>query len=92
MIGGNLFSMAFGKILDGHISRSDGSDPPPTTSPDTTIHALCMDGVECYIVSLKLTALACVLALGLAVWAGYEDRKSAEGGKDGYRAVFDDDP
>jgi len=83
--------MAFGKNLDGHTSEK--SDLPPTTSPDTTIHAQCMDGVECYIWSLKLTTWACVLALGLAVWAGYEDWKKSTGGKgdDGYCPVFGND-
>ena len=91
MIGGNLFSMAFGKIIDGHILHSGESDPPPTTSPDTTIHALCMDGAECYILSLKMTTWACVLAFGLAVLAGYEDWRSAQEEKDGYRPVSDND-
>lgn len=91
MIGGNLFSMAFGKNLDGH--SSDDSNLPPTTSPDTTIHALCMEGLECYIWSLRLTTWACVLAFGLAVWAGYKDwKKSKEEEKGGgYRPVFDND-
>lgn len=93
MIGGNLFSMAFGRNLDKHISHSEESDLPPTTSPDTTIHAQCMDGVDCYIWSLKLTTWACVLAFGLAVWAGYRDwKKSTEGEKNGgYLPVFDND-
>ena len=92
LIGGNIFSIAFGRNLDGHSSSAD-SGIPPTTSPDTTIHALCMEGVECYIWSLRLTAWACVLAFGLAVWAGYKDwKKSKDGEKDGgYRPVFDDD-
>jgi len=91
MIGGNLFSMAFGWNLDKH--ASDESDLPPTTSPDTTIHAQCMDGVECYIWSLKLTAWACVLAFGLAVLAGYNDwKKSREGKEDReYSSAPDDD-
>ena len=67
MIGGNIFSVAFGKNIDKHVS--DESDLPPTT-PNTTIHAQCMDGAECYIWSLKLTTWACVFAFGLAVWAG----------------------
>lgn len=89
VIGGNVFSMAFGRNLDGH--SAEEADLPPTTSPDTTIHAQCMDGVNCYIWSLKLSTWACVLALGLAVWAGYEDwKKSKEGEKDvEYRPVFD---
>jgi hypothetical protein len=84
--------MAFGRNLDGHSSPAD-SDLPPTTSPDTTIHAQCMEGVECYIWSLRLTTWACVLAFGLAIWAGYKDwKKSKDGEKDGgYRPVFDSD-
>jgi hypothetical protein len=90
MIGGNIFSMAFGKNLDGH--SSDESTLPPTTSPDTTIHAQCMDGLECYIWSLKLTTWACVLAFGLAVLAGYKDQKKAKEDKDGgYLPVLTDD-
>lgn len=92
MIGGNIFSLAFGRNLDGHTS-SDESNLPPTTSPDTTIHAQCMEGVECYVWSLRLTTCACILALGLAVLAGYKDwKKSEEGVKDGgYRPVSDGD-
>ena len=92
MIGGNLFSLAFGRNLDEH-SSSDESNQPPTTSPDTTIHAQCMEGAECYIWSLRLTTWACVLALGLAVLAGYKDwKKGKEGEKDGgYRPVSDSD-
>lgn len=91
LVGGNIFSMAFGKNLDGH--ASDDSKLPPTTSPDTTIHAQCMEGVECYIWSLKLTTWACVLAFGLAVWAGYKDWKKSEKEEktSGYRPVFGDD-
>jgi len=93
LIGGNLFSMAFGKNLDQHASHPNETEPPPTTSPDTTIHAQCMDGRECYIWSLKLTTWACVLAFGLAVWAGYRDwKKSTEGEKHGeYRPVSGND-
>lgn len=92
MIGGNLFSLAFGRNLDGHTSSGE-SNLPPTTSPDTTIHAQCMEGVECYIWSLRLTTWACVLAFALAVLAGYRDWKdSKEEEKDGgYRPVFDSD-
>lgn len=90
MIGGNIFSMAFGKNLDRH-SSSDESNLPPTTSPDTTIHAQCLEGVECYIWSLRLTTWACLLALALAILAGYKDWKKGkeEEKDDGYRPVFD---
>jgi len=92
IIGGNLFSMAFGRNLDRHTSHSGETGLPPTISPDTPIHARCMDGAECYIWSLKLTTWACVLAFGLAVWAGYRDWKnSIEGEKHGgYRPVSND--
>jgi len=92
LIGGNLFSVAFGWNLDKHTPDSGGSDLPPTTSPDTTVHAQCMDGVECYIWSLELTTWMCVLAFGLAVWAGYRDwKKSARREKDrGYRPILND--
>ena len=93
LIGGNLFSLAFGRNIDKHTSTdSDVLDLPPTTSPHTTVHAQCMDGVECYIWTLKLTTWMCVLAFGLAVWAGYRDwKKSVRGEKDrGYRPILND--
>ena len=92
LIGGNLFSVAFGKNIDNHASRLDKPDLPPTV-PDTTILARCMDGVECYIWSLKLTTWACVLAFGLAVLAGYRDwkgRTEREKRRE-YRPVLDND-
>jgi len=73
VIGSNILSLAFGRILDAHSpSESDGElvharDPPPPP------HARCMEGRDCYVDSLKLTLSACLLALVLAMYAGFRD-------------------
>lgn len=35
----------------------------------------CLDGRDCYVASLYLTLGACVVALGLSVWAGWRDSR-----------------
>ncbi|OSX60721.1 hypothetical protein POSPLADRAFT_1148283 [Postia placenta MAD-698-R-SB12] len=59
MIGSNIFSIAFGRNLDAHA---------PPSSP-------CLEGRTCYADSLKLTIAACCVALGLAVYSGWRDRR-----------------
>lgn len=74
VIGSNILSLAFGRILDAHsLSESDlGSrDLPSTGSPVPR----CMEGRECYVDSLKLTITACLLALVLSVYAGIRDHR-----------------
>jgi len=69
IIGGNLFSIAFGRNLDAHEpATSPISDAPPSISARQ-----CMDGRECYVQSLYLNLLACTIALALSVWAGRRD-------------------
>jgi len=68
VIGGNLFSLAFGRNLDAHTSSAPASSSPSATSQ-------CVQGVECYIASLYLTIGACLLASVLAVWAGLRDKR-----------------
>ncbi|KLO13820.1 MFS general substrate transporter [Schizopora paradoxa] len=75
MIGGNLFSLAFGHNIDNHAS-------PPATSNSTTLvrkadlpsGQQCFDGRECYVSSLYLTIFACSVALVLSFYAGRKDR------------------
>jgi len=74
IVGGNIFSIIFGRNLDAHetpaASRSVLSRAPPTTGPRP--HQ-CLSGRECYVQTLYLNVLACMVALCLAVWAGRRD-------------------
>ncbi|KIJ21221.1 hypothetical protein PAXINDRAFT_165940 [Paxillus involutus ATCC 200175] len=86
LIGGNLFSLMFGRNLDAHASV-----PADTRSMLATriLSSLgprelpsehqCFDGRECYVGSLKVTMVACVVSLGLSVWAGIRDRRKHKG-------------
>lgn len=69
VLGGNLFSIAFGRNLDAH-------EPPAeaTTIPSPLIAATqCLDGRGCYVQTLYVNIWACVIALGLSFWAGRRD-------------------
>ncbi|KIJ21223.1 hypothetical protein PAXINDRAFT_107124 [Paxillus involutus ATCC 200175] len=66
-IGGNFFSLMFGRNLDAHAQLPSEHQ--------------CFDGRECYVDSLKVTMVACVVSLGLSVWAGIRDRQKGKGGK-----------
>ena len=100
MLGGNVFSIAFGRNLDAH-----SDDGPTTTAASLTsflassstlspLSALsstsalpvgarggipdphhCIVGRECYADSLKMTIVACCLALALGIYAGWRDYK-----------------
>jgi len=65
LLGGNLFSFAFGINLDAHT---------PSVSPASG-NAQCVQGVECYISSIRLTIGTTFLALVLAILAGVRDRR-----------------
>jgi hypothetical protein len=66
VLGGNLFSIAFGRNLDAHES------PPATASPSIA-DTRCLDGRGCYVQTLYLNVWACVIALGFSFWAGRRD-------------------
>ncbi|KZP19077.1 hypothetical protein FIBSPDRAFT_1045810 [Athelia psychrophila] len=76
-IGGNLFSIAFGRNLDAHTPSS--SDTPPTAPfLDAAIsEPQCLEGRACYAASLQMTTAACCLALALGIWAAQRDRMKA---------------
>ncbi|KAI0052677.1 MFS general substrate transporter [Auriscalpium vulgare] len=81
VIGGNLFSLAFGRNLDAHnpVDSSDVAMNIAVTPPlgSRSAHE-CIEGRECYIASMNLSISACILALGLAVWAGWRDWKDRQ--------------
>ncbi|KAI0078268.1 MFS general substrate transporter [Panus rudis PR-1116 ss-1] len=80
MIGGNIFSIAFGANLDAHATPP--ASPEHTSLTSSLIQSRaglpsdhqCLDGRVCYVDSLKLTIGACCLALILSVYAGWRDR------------------
>ncbi|KAF8318221.1 MFS general substrate transporter [Clavulina sp. PMI_390] len=82
VLGGNLFSIAFGRNLDKHASQEPMTLlSAPITGlvargglPDATEH-LCYDGVACYVDSLHMTIVASVAALALAGVVVWRDRK-----------------
>jgi hypothetical protein len=85
LLGGNIFSLAFGRNLDAHAS----SELPSTSRPAALLRraglpseARCFEGRDCYIASLHMTIMVCVAALGIALYLGVRDkRKVKEGAK-----------
>lgn len=89
LIGGNVFSLAFGRNLDAHASlpnndntslvsravRSFLSLPPRGGVPS---EHLCLAGKKCYDASVKMSSAATALALALSVWAVVRDRRKAQ--------------
>ncbi len=67
VLGGNLFSIAFGRNLDAHEPPLEATAVP---SPSNT---QCLDGRGCYVQTLYLSIWACVIALGISFWAGRRD-------------------
>lgn len=81
VLGGNLFSLAFGRNLDRH-----ASGPATLMSakqlgigvrgglPDAAEH-MCFEGLECYKSSLKMTIVASFAGLVLSIWATWRDKR-----------------
>ncbi|KAJ7250422.1 major facilitator superfamily domain-containing protein [Mycena rebaudengoi] len=70
MVGGNLFSIAFGRNLDAH-------EPPQESTADvlaSTAHQ-CLEGRSCYVATLGLTATACFCAILLSMLAAWRERQ-----------------
>ncbi|KIY63648.1 MFS general substrate transporter [Cylindrobasidium torrendii FP15055 ss-10] len=63
VIGGNLFSLAFGRNLDAHQPSAE------------SLVKYCMEGKFCYVESLYLTMGGCATALLLSVYASWRERK-----------------
>ncbi|OSD01957.1 MFS general substrate transporter [Trametes coccinea BRFM310] len=81
MLGGNIFSIAFGRNVDAHDTGDDAS--PAATSAFSGIRTRaglpsshhCLQGRECYVDSIKMTIVACCIALVLGIYAGWRDLK-----------------
>ncbi|THH01153.1 hypothetical protein EW145_g6962 [Phellinidium pouzarii] len=88
MIGGNLFSLAFGRNLDAH-------NPPVGgvlhTRAGLPAGQQCFAGRDCYVSSLYLTLCACVLGFGLSLYAAWKDRKRMTIKSSDYEVLWEED-
>lgn len=81
MLGGNIFSIAFGRNLDAHSVTVTDTAPPATLNSSLSSRNVgpselqCLDGRNCYVASLYMTTAACCLALALSLWAGWKDQQ-----------------
>ncbi|EGN92319.1 hypothetical protein SERLA73DRAFT_191271 [Serpula lacrymans var. lacrymans S7.3] len=78
LVGGNLFSLAFGRNLDAHAPHDTlTSRVASIVRRELPSDHQCFDGRDCYVTSLNMTVAACLFALILSVWAGWRDRQKA---------------
>ncbi|KAG6332576.1 hypothetical protein ID866_6511 [Astraeus odoratus] len=88
-LGGNLFSVMFGAILDAHAPKASLYLYTYARRAATAVHELvqggasaerqCLAGRECYVLSLQITLGACIVALALSTWAGIRDGRRIRG-------------
>ncbi|KAG9309730.1 major facilitator superfamily domain-containing protein [Chiua virens] len=84
VMGGNLFSLMFGYNLDTHVPAKDANSSLALrtwsglsdilVSRELPSEHQCFDGKACYMGSLQVTLVACIISLGLSWWAGIRDR------------------
>ncbi|KAJ7476891.1 major facilitator superfamily domain-containing protein [Mycena galericulata] len=65
LVGGNIFSIAFGRNLDAH---------KPGESTRAMAHQ-CLEGRSCYVATLGLTGTACFTAILLSALAAWRERR-----------------
>jgi len=82
-IAGTIFGLAFGYNVDSHISHGDtaglasrmvpglGRLAPSFRALPSSTAGQCLEGRFCYGESLRLTTAACMMALGLSVYAAW---------------------
>ncbi|KAJ7775723.1 major facilitator superfamily domain-containing protein [Mycena maculata] len=71
MVGGNLFSIAFGRNLDAH-------EPRESTAAAVAVRAAahqCLEGRSCYVATLGLTGTTCFAAILLSALAAWRERR-----------------
>ncbi|KAH7927046.1 MFS general substrate transporter [Leucogyrophana mollusca] len=73
LVGGNLFSLMFGRNLDAHAPSDDTHSLLQARELPSTHQ--CFDGRECYVTSLNITIAACTFALALSAYAGWRDQQ-----------------
>jgi hypothetical protein len=102
MVGGNIFSIAFGRNLDAHSTSTPAtfnstSNPisPAVLRAEMASEPQCLDGRACYVASLYITTAACCLSLLFSVWAGWMDRRKLATGtfrrKDVTEVIWEED-
>lgn len=72
MAAGNFFSLIFGRNLDAH---DPGSTDEALLTRVAASAPQCLEGIECYVDTIYLTAAATFLSMLLSIWAGYRDRQ-----------------
>ncbi|KAJ7476903.1 major facilitator superfamily domain-containing protein [Mycena galericulata] len=73
MVGGNLFSIAFGRNLDAH--ESGESTAAAATVAARAVAHQCLEGRSCYVATLGLTGTACFVAILLSALAAWRERR-----------------
>jgi len=69
LVGGNIFSLVFGRNLDAH-------DGPSTSHPHSSVDPVqCSNGLDCYVAAIYLTMAATLVSILLCAWAGYREKK-----------------
>lgn len=82
VLGGNAFSLMFGRTLDRHAAETDAGARSAVILraiggiPDLNSDHQCFEGLACYVESLNVTIFACVIALLLSVGAAWRDKKT----------------
>ncbi|KAI5994033.1 major facilitator superfamily domain-containing protein [Pisolithus albus] len=83
LIGGNVFSIMFGRNLDAHTPREEEENTSHNVSrffggEISSEQHRCLMGRECYVSSLRVTLVACMVALALSTWAATRDERRRE--------------
>ena len=69
----------FGRNLDAHTpstGNGHGNELRGLVSRDLPTGRQCLVGRECYVSTLRVTLMACVVALALSAWAGVRKRQN----------------
>lgn len=99
MLGGNVFSVAFGRNLDVHSTSTLNSTSRSVSSSvvraDMLSEPRCSMGRDCYVAVLYVTTTACCFSLLLSIWAAWIDRQKLAAGalrrKDVTEVIWDED-
>jgi hypothetical protein len=77
VIAGNIFSLMFGRNLDAHSQTpTDVTSPLGRDAfPPADNNHQCLEGRLCYVDSVQVTIIACMVALGLSIFGGIRDRR-----------------
>ncbi|KAJ7201068.1 major facilitator superfamily domain-containing protein [Mycena pura] len=94
LVGGNIFSVAFGRNLDAHqpgeSTTSAVATAVATAVPAAAAHQ-CLEGRGCYVATLGLTGAACFATILLSLLAAWrERRKLLAAGATRSRVVWED--